>query len=312
MTPLKLMAKRLLVILVLILPLMAFSQRKKRYKWEVCLGLGATNFLGDLGGADQIGTNGIKDLEVVLTRPGLSLNARYRKSRYWGYKGGFYWGIVSGYDYLTQERYRHNRNLHFKSQIFEFSLIGEFYFTKERPGHIYKYKKLKGWRHIDAQIYLMGGIGGFYFNPKAVWGGKYIPLQPLGTEGQGVKPGTKKYSRVSVCVPVGVGFKSALDRRWSVGLEIGMRKTFTDYIDDVSTVYYDPVQIGQANGTMGQAAMFLANPTNNEVTAANNYGVNPTAEGQQRGDATDNDAYMFVHITVNYKIGKFRKTKSKF
>lgn len=306
------MAKRLLLILVLILPLMAISQRNKRYKWEACIGLGATNFLGDLGGANQIGTNGLKDLEFSLTRPGVSVNARYRKGRYWGYKGGFYWGTVSGYDYLTTERYRHNRNLHFKSNIIEFSVMGEFYFTKERPGHIYRYKKLKGWRHIDMQVYLMAGVGGFYYNPKAVWGGKYIPLQPLGTEGQGVKPGMSKYKRVSLCVPIGVGFKYALDRRWSMGLEIGMRKTFTDYIDDVSTVYYDPIEIGNANGPMGAAAMFLANPTNSEVTAANNGGVNPTAIGQQRGDASDNDAYLFVHLTVNYKIGKFRKTKSKF
>lgn len=291
---------------------MAVAQRNKRYKWEACVGLGASNFLGDLGGANQIGTNGFKDLEFSLTKPGISLNARYRKGRYWGYKGGFYWGQVSGFDYLTTERYRHNRNLHFKSNIFEFSAIAEFYFTKERPGHIYKYKKLKGWRHIDMQVYLMGGIGGFYFNPKGSYNGTWIPLQPLGTEGQGIKPETKKYKRVSVCIPVGIGFKYALDRRWSMGLEIGMRKTFTDYIDDVSTVYYDPAIIGASNGTMGTAAAFFANPSQHEITAATNDGVDPTAIGQQRGDATDNDSYMFVHLTVNYKLGKFRKTKSKF
>lgn len=306
------MAKRLLLLLILILPLAAMSQRNKRYKWEACIGLGASNFLGDLGGANQVGTNGLRDLEFSLTKPAVSVNARYRKGRFWGYKGGFYWGTVSGYDYLTTERYRHNRNLHFKSNIFEFSAMGEFYLTKERPGHIYKYKNLKGWKHIDMQVYLMGGIGVFYYNPKAVWGGTWIPLQPLGTEGQGVKPGTKKYSRVSMCIPVGIGLKYALDRRWSIGLEVVMRKTFTDYIDDVSTVYYDPVEIGNANGSMGAAAMFLSNPTNGEITAANNEGIDPTGIGQQRGDATDNDSYMFVHFTVNYKIGKFRKTKSKF
>lgn len=306
------MAKRILLFCILILPLFAYSQRNKRYKWEVNLGLGATNFLGDLGGANQIGTNGLKDLEFSLTKPGISLTGRYRKGRYWGFKGGFYWGTVSGFDYLTTERYRHNRNLHFKSQIFEFSVMTEFYFTKERPGHIYKYKKLKGWRHIDAQVYLMGGIGVFYFNPKGSYGGTWIPLQPLGTEGQGIKPGTKKYSRVSICVPVGVGVKYALDRRWSIGMEVGMRKTFTDYIDDASTVYYDPAEIGAANGSLGTAAMFFANPSQYEITAATNGGVDPTGVGQQRGDASDNDSYMFVHLTVNYKIGKFRKTKSKF
>ncbi len=306
------MAKRILLLLLIILPAFAFAQRNKRYKWEACLGIGAANFLGDLGGANQIGTNGVKDLEIVLTKPSISLNARYRKGRYWGYKGGFYWGQVSGFDYLTTERYRNNRNLHFRSNIFEFSVMTEFYFTKERPGHIYKYKKLKGWRHIDAQFYLTGGVGGFWYNPKASYNGTWIALQPIGTEGQGYKPGTKKYSRFTVCVPVGVGMKSALNRRWSIGLEIGLRKTFTDYIDDVSTVYYDPAEIAANNPSLSQAAVFFADPSLGNITAANNDGIDPTAVGQQRGDATDNDAYMFVHVTVNYKIGKFRKTKSKF
>lgn len=306
------MAKRILLFAVILLPLLSYSQRNKKYRWEACLGIGATNFLGELGGANQIGTNGVKDLEFSLTKPGISLNTRYRKGRYWGFKGGFYWGQVWGYDYLTQEKYRNNRNLHFKSNIFEFSLMTEFYFTKERPGHIYKYKKLKGWRHIDAQFYMMGGIGGFYFNPKAAYNGVWIPLQPLGTEGQGIKTGMKKYSRVSVCIPVGIGVKYALDRRWGIGLEVGMRKTFTDYIDDVSTVYYDANEIAANNGNLGAAAAWFSNPGTGNITAANNGGIDPTWVGQQRGDASDNDAYMFMHLTVNYKIGKFRKTKSKF
>ncbi len=84
-----------------------------------------------------------------------AVNARYRKGRYWGYKGGFYWGTVSGYDYLTTERYRHNRNLHFKSNIFEFSVMGEFYFTKERPGHVYRYKKLKVFLVKELEQFLL-------------------------------------------------------------------------------------------------------------------------------------------------------------
>ena len=194
---------------------------------------------------------------------------------------------------------------------FEKIFFGNLHTHKKYPV-FYKYKKLKGWRHIDAQIYLMGGVGGFWYNPKASYYGTWIALQPIGTEGQGYKPGTKKYSRVSVCIPVGVGMKSALNRRFSIGLEIGLRKTFTDYIDDVSTVYYDPAEIAANNPSLAAAAVFFANPSINSITAANNEGINPTGVGQQRGDSTDNDAYLFVHVTVSYKIGKFRKTKSKF
>lgn len=306
------MNKRILLLILLALPVFAFAQRNKRYKWEMCFGIGASNFLGDLGGANQIGTNGLKDLEVITTKPALSVNARYRKGRYLGYKAGFSWGQVSGWDGYTTERYRNNRNLHFKSHIVEFSFMTEFFITKERSGHVYRYKNLKGWRNVDAQIYFLVGVGGFWFNPKANYNGTWIELQPLGTEGQGYKPGTRKYSKYSVCVPFGIGMKYALDRRWSLGMEIGMRKTFTDYIDDVSTVYYDPAEIAANNPVLTQAAVYFANPSLGNVTAANNEGIDPTAIGQQRGDATDNDAYMFVFVTVNYKIGKFRKTKSKF
>ncbi len=306
------MAKRLVLFLLIVAPLFVSAQRNNNYKWEACLGLGAANFLGDLGGADQIGTNGIKDLEYILTKPSISAAARYRKARYWGYRIGFTWGQISGGDYLTTEKYRNNRNLHFKSNIFEFAALGEFYVTKERAGHVYKYKKIKGLRNIDIQMYLFGGIGGFYYNPKANWNGVWVPLQPLGTEGQGLKPGLTKYKRVSVCIPLGIGFKYGINRRWSLGLELGLRKTFTDYIDDASTVYYDPNEIAVHNGSLGAAAAYFSNPTQNIVNASNNGGINPTGIGQQRGDATDNDSYMFMHLTVNYKIGKFRKTKSKF
>lgn len=306
------MQKRILLVLILCLPLLVNAQRNKRYRWEVGLDLGAANFLGDLGGANQIGTHYFKDLELSLTRTALGIHTRYRANRYLAFRGDFMYGKVNGYDYLTQERYRHNRNLGFKSNIFEVSGMLEFYISKERPGHIYNYKKLKGWRNIDAQEYLFLGVGGFYFNPKAQRFGVWYPLRPLRTEGQGLKPNTKMYSQFSVCIPMGFGFKYAINRRWNIGLEYGLRLTFTDYIDDVSTVYVDPQLLTDNLGDNAPLAIYFANPSLNEITAADNGGVNPTSVDQQRGQSKYNDAYMFMCLTVNYKIGKFKKTHSKF
>ncbi len=309
------MHKRFLLLLLLFIPLLADAQRRGRYRWEVGLDLGAANILGDLGGANQIGTNGFKDLEVILTRPSLGVHARYRKARYFGYKMNFLYGKVSGDDKLTQERFRNNRNIHFKSNIFELSTQLEFYFTKERPGHLYKYKSIKGWKHIDMQVYLFIGAGAFWYNPKAQFQGQWYALQPMGTEGQGIVGNKKRYSRVSVAIPIGIGFKYALDRRWSIGLEYGIRKTFTDYIDDVSTTYYDRDEIfnangGTAGGTAAYAAYYFADPSLGLIPTVD--GVSPTGVGMQRGDSSDNDAYMLVELSINYKIARIRKTKSKF
>jgi hypothetical protein len=172
---------------------------------------------------------------------------------------------------------------------------------------LYKYGSVRGKANIDIQTYLFLGVGGFWFNPKAQFENKWYALQPLTTEGQGIKPNTRKYSRVSVCIPVGIGFKSAVSRRWSVGLELGLRKTFTDYIDDVSTTYYDNTAIVAANGAL---AGYFADPSRGLIELPDNIQV--TGAGQQRGDAKDDDAYMFAQITFNYKIGKFRRTRSKF
>lgn len=307
------MQKKILLVFLLVIPLFANAQRNRQYRWEVGVDLGASNFLGDLGGANQIGTHFIKDLEISLTRPALGIHGRYRANRYVGYRADFMYGKIGGNDALTLERYRHNRNLNFKSNIFEFSAVVEFYISKERPGHIYNYKKLKGWRHIDAQEYGFIGIGGFYFNPKSLYLGQWYELRPLHTEGMGLKPDTKQYSLFSVCIPMGLGFKYAVNRRWNIGLEYGLRLTFTDYIDDVSTVYVDPALLS-ANMDPATAALatHFANPSVHEITAADNGGVDPTNINLQRGDSVHNDAYMFMCLTVNYKIGKFRKTHSKF
>jgi hypothetical protein len=77
-----------------------------------------------------------------------------------------------------------------------------------------------------------------------------------------------------------------------IGVEFGIRKTFTDYIDDVSKTYYDKQAISQANGTI---AGFLSDPSLNSSTPQTNL-------GSQRGDAVDNDSYMFLMFSFHYKL----------
>lgn len=303
------MIRRLLLFcLVLLISYSADAQRRNRYKWEANLMMGATNFLGDLGGANQIGTNGFRDLEFVETRQCGGIGLRYKNSRYLGYQVAFNYGQVRGDDKLTTEEFRHNRNINFKSNIFEFGGRAEFYVTKERAGHMYNIRNVRGWRHVDIQVYGFLGVAGFYFNPKSQYnGGAWYALQPLHTGGQGLPNGPKQYKRINVAVPIGIGFKYAFNRQWSIGIEYGMRKTFTDYIDDVSGVYYDKNEI---LSHYGPTAAYFADPSLNSIPPVD--GIYVTGAGQIRGDATDNDAYMFAVLTVNYKFSILRRTKPKF
>src|SRR5207342_1550715 len=61
-------------------------------------------------------------------------------------------------------------------------------------------------------------------------------------EGQGFPeyPDRKEYSLTQQALIMGGGFKYYLKENMYVGFEILHRKTFTDYIDDVSTKYIDP------------------------------------------------------------------------
>lgn len=285
------------------------AQQWKRYRKEVHFGLGANYFLGELGGANQIGTNFVRDLEISTTRPTLTAGYRYNVSAYSKVRGSLFFGTLKGDDNLTQEPFRNNRNLHFRSRIIELSGIYEYYFNQESSGHRYNIKGAKGMRAKGLTYYAFGGIGLIYFNPKAQYNGNWIALQPLGTEGQGLPGGGRKYSRVTVVIPYGLGLRYAVNRDWRIGLEVGMRKTFTDYLDDVSGNYYDNKVLLQERGVV---AATLADPSKG-MFASTQYDpkTGRTREGLQRGDPKDKDAYGFVTITASYRLKK-RGSRAKF
>ena len=141
-----------------------------------------------------------------------------------------------------------------------------------------------------------------HFNPKGKYNDKWYKLHPIGTEGQGILEGSKKYSRITGLLSVGGGFRLSLNRYWGVGFELGMRKTFSDYMDDVSTYFPDPAIF---NGD--PVALALSNPSD---PTTENYCYPCT--GQVRGDHTDKDAYMFGVLTVGYKVMFKKRSRSKF
>ena len=297
---------KILFLILILFSVATYSQRSARWKrmrYEIFYGLGATSFMGELGGANQTGTNFARDFEISMTRPALSVGFRYKFFENLSAKAMLTYGILRGDDKTTTEPARAYRNLSFYSPLTELSITGEFHLTKERVGHRYNLRRVRGVKGFKVNIYLFGGVSLFWFNPKGKGpDGEWHSLQPLGTEGQGLVGTREKYHRLQVAIPFGVGFKYGLNRKWSIGLELGFRKTFTDYIDDVSTTYFDNNSIKENNGEL---AAYLADPSSGEHPGW-------TAAGEQRGDPNDKDGYMLFIVNLTYKLRTGRGGLPKF
>ena len=254
------------------------------------------------------------DLEFVLTRPAISLAYRYKFAKNFNIHSSFNYLLVAGDDKLTSEPFRNNRNLNFKSNIFELAVRAELSLFASNVGHRYGIKKTLKRRHKGKSNEFIGfiGAGVFYYNPKGKnpSTGKYEKLYPLRTEGQGLPGGPKQYSRISISIPMGIAWRMTLNKLWCVGLEYSFRKTFTDYIDDVSTTYYPDKVLFE--DTYGTKALAFSDPNLGNIP----YATSPNGDGTgaQRGDK-EKDSYMSLQVTVGrFFPPKRRKTKlrSKF
>ncbi|HAP68774.1 MAG TPA: hypothetical protein DCR04_03465 [Flavobacteriales bacterium] len=208
---------------------------------------------------------------------------RYNFNERLSARGTFTVGYLMGDDSDSKVQSQLDRNLQFESWLFEFSITGEFNFFKYAPGDM---------THFITP-FLFGGVSIFNFNPRAeASDGNMYELQPLGTEGQGTVayPDRKKYALTTAAIPFGLGLKLNISKTFSVGLEWGMRYTFTDYLDDVSGAYADPNVIRSERGDI---AYELSNQSNL---------LDETLEGRQRGNSKTNDWYSFALITFSMNL----------
>lgn len=318
----------LIIICFYLLPDFADAQRWKQYRRQVIGGIGVTNFLGDLGGANEIGRDFIYDLDFVATRPSLLVGYRYQLNTFAFLRANLQWGILTADDKNTLEEFRSKRNLHFRSGFLDVNGMLEFYLIQNARGNLYRLRGVRGRRGLKMDVYVFGGLGFMYFNPKAQYQGQWVALQPIGTEGQGLPGQPDKYRRVTFNVPYGIGVGKSIDRYWSVNIEFTARMTFTDYIDDVSGNYYGRERLYQDQLAAGigqneaRRAALLSDPNidfdpskglgNNDLGAENQDAETLPNQINQRGDITDNDAFMTGMITISRKIVKRRRSRPKF
>ncbi len=199
--------------------------------------LGANTFLGDLGGNQGSGAPFLKDFNRKTVRPLLGASYAYFPQSWLSVKASLNFTWVTGADSLITSQIghaagRYKRNLSFKSAITELSAETEWY----------PFQML--WQYNESRLrpFVGAGIGIFHFNPKAQLNGQWIDLQPLHLEGQGFAeyPDRKDYKLTQFYIPLSFGLKYRVSDNYLVSLSTTLRKTFTDYIDDVSTTYINP------------------------------------------------------------------------
>ena len=205
----------------------------------------------------------------------------YRKNfdRRFTFKSSALYTNVYANDENSKDLIKVNRNLKFKSDIIELSGQIEFNFLAYETGN-----SLYNWTP-----FIFTGVSIFNYNPQAEGSdGQWYDLQEIGTEGQGTTsfPNRKKYSLTQLSVPFGGGVKIGVSDNFNIIVEYGLRKTFTDYIDDVSTTY------------VGIPSEF----TNIAIELADQSIDGPQLAGIARGDETNKDWYSFSGITLSFRL----------
>lgn len=171
------------------------------------------------------------------------------------------------------------RNLSFQSRVFEWELSAQY--------------NILSLNNSWWTPYVYAGVGLFHFNPYTHnTDGAKTYLKPLSTEGQGVVGGKSEYKLTQFCIPLGIGAMYAITEDVRVGVEMGYRKLFTDYLDDVSTVYVDQAALLAAKG---QTAVDLAY-RGDEVGG----GAYPAAK-TPRGGSGVKDGYYYMSATITVR-----------
>ena len=208
------------ILIAVLITQTSFGQFSSRTSWSYTLNLGGSNLLGDLGGGSAEGKSDFRDLDIRSTRSAIGIGLQRHTSNF-TLSTDLIVTQLNGNDAYSNEANRASRNLSVRTDLVEASLKAEFLpFTSS---------------HFLKGVYINGGIGGIYLQPKALYEDSYVKLRPLGTEGQNFMTDKSVYNTYSIVIPFGVGYKFQLNRHNTLKLDFGFRKSFTDYLADVST-----------------------------------------------------------------------------
>lgn len=277
------MPRKIVHLLFVLLALSGKSNAQTYYRWtEFGVAGGTTQYFGDLN--DNYGFHYI--------RPNFGVFARYNLNHYVSLRLSGNYTQVGYDDSYNKNIYQKERNLNFRSNIFEATIQAELNFFRFETGNL----------ECQWTPYITGGIGAFYYNPYTFYKGDKYYLRPLGTEGQnfGGTYGSRAYNRTALCFPIGVGVKWWMFPGVNVGLEITDRLTNTDYLDDVSTTYVGASKFAP-DPTALNAPYFIQDPSLLKNPS------NPIGrEGKQRGSSATKDQYLMVQLHLSIQLKTYK------
>ncbi len=282
------------------------------FKIETGFNFGPSFFLGDLGGNRGKGTNFLKDLNLELTKLMKGAFFTVYPNKWLGFRLAANITYLEGRDDIINttgidELWRKQRNLDFKSTVLEaygcIEVFPTMFFNRNNE--------------FEPRLRPYGffGIGIFHFNPKgsitdANGNKSWYNLQPLRTEGEGMPeyPLSKPYKLTQMNIPLGAGLKYYLSDRLNLSGEVLYRKTFTDYIDDVSKTYIDSKNFVKYLSAQNAA---IATKISDKAIGIIYPGMTRYPAGTQRGDLKDGDAYFSLVVKVGFRLGQIETSSFK-
>lgn len=262
---------RKLLVWCLLLPLAGYSQQRVHL---TILG-GFSNYQGDL-----------QTKYITLNQANLAVGAglQYDFTPHFAARAGFNYGSLEGDDKQNSGLLR-ARNLNFHTKILEGSLLLQYTLFDLSDKRI--------------SPYIFAGAAIYHFDPYTYDTlGNKIFLKPLSTEGQGLAqyPDRKEYKLNQFAIPFGGGIKFRVSDNVTLGYEFGIRKLFTDHLDDVSTRYVDPLILASQRGLKAVEMAYRGG----ELKGGN---PNYPATGSVRGGAKAKDWYYITGLTLTIGLG---------
>lgn len=264
--------KRAFLLLFFVLAFQSQAQKRTFLsRSELGLSFGQTYYLGDL--------NPYQQFKSAHFAGGLLY--RYNFNNRLTLRCNYLYGQVSAADSTSPYPLLVNRNLSFQSVLHEVAAGLEFHFVPFQFGS----------SRYPASAYLLAQLGVFKMNPQVYYNNNWQDLQPLATEGQATSANAQKpYNLYQFCLPLGMGVKVSLGKMATFNVDLSIRKTFTDYLDDVGSDFYVDAQI------LSEEVSDLAAAVSNQSLDGNRFG--------KRGTSSTNDWYVYAGATLTIRLAK--------
>ncbi len=287
--------------LVIIFLLFCTQSFLKGQSHEISIGTGFAYYFGDLNVKNTEGSPFAFIAEAINGKGyklSYSLGYRYSFKEFFSVGLNYYQINLSGYDSdnkstsIGDNAYiRQVRNLSFHTAVNQAFL--DFRYEPLRTNQRWKN------REWFASPYVGVGLGLFKFNPKTMYQGQEIELQPIGTEGQGIAGYGEKYRLTELSIPVNLGVKfSNPNRTLALSLDFNYTFTNTDYLDDVSTTFVSPSVFNSAYSP-SQASLAYA-LSNRNTYAASTPEAGFTTPGNIRGNPDSKDHFMTGQVKLSW------------